>query len=260
MAKTEHLREIVNTSGYLFQERICEEIKSTKNRHAWQISTDEHRWTDEGGRERFIDVVLMRRFSRLVLEIKRCKEETNWIFLPFPGTNITEEYTHRLWTQWRREQPHTSQWEAAMVRPVSSVAKFCTVRGQGEDDSPMLERLGGVLLRATESVAGEELRMGTRQLYEDCCWSYFPVVVTNAKLHLCSLKYAAIDIETGKLPLDAQFNEIDFIRFTKSLSTSFDEKKPPRTLDESNQASQRTIFVVNGAKLSRFLEAFSFEV
>jgi len=45
---------------------------------------------------------------------------------------------------------HAKLWGDFLLDPVSPEASFCATRGSGESDSPFLERLGSVLMRATD--------------------------------------------------------------------------------------------------------------
>ncbi len=256
MSPSEDLIAIANASGFLYQERVCHEVKSSSNTHCWRVVVTEHRWID-GGRERFIDAVVTKHNMRLVIEAKRNKGEANWIFLPYPGTSWQDDRVHRLWTRVEGDGTRTLQWdEGVSVRPYSASARFCMVKGSGDDDSPMLERTAGVLLRSTEAIANEELAVSSRAQSPLVRWFYFPVVVTNARLHVCNFNPARVDLDTGNLPLDTEVKEVGFVRFTKSLSTGVSNGRQPVTLDASNLASERTIFVVNGSKLTEFLEHF----
>ncbi len=94
MAKPEHLLKLVNSSGFLFQERIEEEIRTTHSKHGWKVLVREHRWEiEEPAAGGFIDLVLKRGNFRLVVECKRLREG-HWVFLtPSSASSSTVDTT-----------------------------------------------------------------------------------------------------------------------------------------------------------------------
>jgi hypothetical protein len=256
VTKQDDLRSIADSSGYPYQERIVHEIKRTNGDHHWAIILEEHRWIDLlDDRERFIDLVLRgpreRGLNHLVIEVKRTRAD--WAFLPHLPIYEHEQHAHRFTTVLRSQK---QRWSDCMVAPTSNKAKFCMVQGRGGDDSPMLERMSGILLRSVEAVAREELSIGNRTHYADAPFHYYPLIVTNAKLYLCQFAAGKVDIDTGNLPADTEFSEVPFLRFTKSLSSyvlATPEDRMPASLETAHSEGERTVFVVNGAKLSSFL-------
>ena len=115
----------------------------------------------------------------------------------------------------------------------------------------MLERIAGDLVRASESLAREELSMPNR---EYGVYGYMPVVVTNAKLYACRVDTTQVDLTSGVLPAGARFEEVNAIRFRKALAT--DLSHAPETYETIKRgllAKERSVFVVNVAALSDWL-------
>ena len=67
-------------------------------------------------------------------------------------------------------------------------------------------------------------------------------------------KYDALDIDlsSGQIA-DAEFEEVPFIRFTKSMSTRLTSSSSPTDLGGSVRENQRTVFVMNVDSLSTTL-------
>lgn len=82
----------------------------------------------------------------------------------------------------------------------------------------------------------------------------FPAIVTNAEIAVCRFDPANIKITDGTLDVgDVEITTVPFIRFRKSLATSF----PPGMfyyLNAANKARERTVFVVNASSLPEFLK------
>jgi len=247
------LLDLVNASGFLFQLRIEQEIKSTDLKGIWEISAREHRWYDsQEGSEGFIDLVLTQTgFSRMILECKRVTD-ANWIFL-IPDDKNKIRRAQIKWTMRNSSNEFIAEWHDFNVMPVSPEATFCIVRGQGEKDTPMLERLSSLVLRSLESLANEELSY--TNLANQNPYLYFPIIVTNATLHVCRFDPAKINISTGQIHEvdDVDFETVSCVRFRKSFSSTMMSSKSQRDLEATNRSNERTIFVINSEKLTETL-------
>lgn len=251
----EDLRKIVNASGFLFQLRIKDEIHNSFNDHKWEISSHEHPWKDkETGTEGFIDLVIKKDVFRIIIECKRPRD-ANWIFLISSKSNNNVIRARCLWTFLKGNiYDPSSGWRNFEVLPFSKEAEFCLIRGQGEKDKPMLERLASNLLNAVDSLAAEELNIRNQQSQYGSR-VYFPVIVTTAKLQLCEFNSDEILLEDGTLPYTAgQFKIVPYIRFHKSLTTKLSPNYHPPDIMSANQDKERTIFIVNAQELINFLD------
>jgi len=240
----ESLLNVINKSGFLFQARLEKEIKSARPGN-WEPIAHEHRWVDPfDGKEGFIDLILEYGIDRIVIECKKTTDAT-WIFL-IPENQGDTNRARLLWTfegiipggTFRKK---TSEWYDFATNAISLEALFCIVRGQGENDSPMLERLSSSLLRSIESLASEELEYAPKP--SGSIHVYWPVIITNTRLFICRYDPDKIDISTGHLS-DASFDEIPSIRFRKNLSSSVQAKQYSE-LGQANLDYERTVFVVN---------------
>lgn len=242
-----NLLNLVNAAGFLFQLRVQEEIESTFESHHKSVVAREHRWIDpQSGQEGFIDLVITTGTNgKMVAECKRVRD-AEWVFLVPVGV----DETHRarvLWTNKFDESRQGAAWDQFNLNPPCLESEFCIVRGQGEGQQPMLERLSSIVLRSAEALATEELGYNRSAGWTGLQF-YFPVIVTTATIRICRYEPSDIDLLTGELG-DAEFDEVPFIRFTKSLPSGLSTSRPPEELAESARESQRTIFIMNAEHL-----------
>lgn len=252
----------VNSSGFAFQMRIEEEILKYPNR--WRFAGREHRWQDENGQSGYIDLLVDSGALRVLIECKKQKDK-NWIFLKSKSSQQKDRCS-LLWAKKYKpiEQfPFPTEfaaWDIFSVSPSSYVSAFCTMQGQGDNSRTLLEKTASELTHATECLAKEELAFSaikdiSRQRI------YMPLVVTNAKLKVCSFVPEAVNISTGELSLeDAQFETIPYIRFQKGLETNILGSKiqtgigQDLELKDINAEKERTVFIVNSDNLLEFLK------
>lgn len=248
----ESLRNLINASGFLFQLRVEHEVRTITDRYrsVWTIAR-EHRWVDPtSGTEGFIDLVVEHGADRIVIECKRV-QDGNWVFL-IPDKRDQMSRAKLLWTHRQAQRKDLSGWDDFHVAPSSPESAFCTVRGQGERDVPMLERIAGILLRSTEQLASEEIALEKGSI-TGTAHVYYPMIVTNASLHVCRFSPGDIDLLTGQLP-GGEFESVPFIRFRKNLSTASSFQRMPSDLKQANVEYERTVFVVNIAELANVLK------
>jgi hypothetical protein len=245
MAETnESLLNVINKSGFLFQARVEKEIKTAKPGN-WEPIAHEHRWVDPfDGREGFIDLVLEYGIDRMAIECKKTND-AKWVFL-IPQNQGETNRARLLWTYegmvpQESNRKKISEWYDFIAKITSLESLFCIVRGQGENDTPMLERLSLSLLRSVESLANEELEYAKTTLHS--LHVYWPVIITNTKLFACRYDPDKVDISTGQLS-GADFEEIPLIRFRKNLSSSV-QARQYSDLGQANLDYERTVFIIN---------------
>jgi hypothetical protein len=256
------LRRIVDSSGFAFQLAVEDLVKKAGDR--FKVIATEHAWMHPSThRTGFADIILESGPMRLVVECKRVREG-QWVFLRADDrlTNGTIR-TYRadlLWTG-VSSRGETSATDSFVCVPESPQCPFCTVRGSGEEQQSMLERVAGTLLEATEAVAHEQQQIETarRQKAPDlfeAIWFYVPVIVTNSTLNVCSFDPATVDPAKGVLPEGATFVPATIVRFAKNLSFDIDTSGYA-DLTAANRAKNRTVLVVTAAALADFLRAFT---
>lgn len=247
----EDLLKVINASGFLFQLRVEDEIVRTSASHHKSVLAVEHMWSDEfTGEEGFIDLILQTGTQgRIVVECKRVIDATWHFLVPIGATPVKR--ANILWSYKFDDHHQVAAWDELNLGPESMESSFCIVRGQGEKDQPMLERLTGVLLHSTECFATEEQNYHRPSGLSGIRF-YFPVVITTAKLKICKCDFSKINLSTGQI-LDAEFEDVPFLRFTKSMSTQLPSSNPPENLSLSMKGNQRTVFIINADSLSTTL-------
>lgn len=245
------LLKIVNAHGYLLQLRVAHAITATATPDYKEVLASEHKWAIAGD-EGFIDLIVsIGTNGKLVIECKRTTD-AQWIFLVPAGESETRQ-TRLLWTMLTSDDRIISGWDEFKLYTPSLASSFCMVRGQGEHDMTMLERIASKLLRATEGLAQEENAFHRGAGFGGLHF-YFPTIVTNADLKVCRYDANNVDIMTGKID-DADFEDVPFLRFTKSMSSEVGTSKDPTNLKSSAAESQRTVLVVNSNHLSQMLKS-----
>jgi hypothetical protein len=246
----ESLLKSINKSGFLFQVKIEDLINKTRKKSFddWKLAAHEYRWVDlQTGFEGFIDIILENGLYRLVIECKKV-DNANWIFLH----NKSSVRASLAWTYKRSNMKDVSGFGDFCVSPETPESSFCIVRGQGENDKPMLERIAGLLLRATESLANDEFKFKTEIKKPQRI--YCPVIITNATINVCYFDPKNIDLSTGKLHLDdCKFETVPSVRFRKGLSTSGYSDRLSTDFQSANVEQERTVFIVNSNHLIEFL-------
>jgi hypothetical protein len=161
---------------------------------------------------------------------------------------------------WINTVPHQrplSGWGDIQIYPASPEADFCVIRGQGERDRPLLERIGAGVVDAADGLSANLLQLreqyGTTEIV-------IPVIVTNATLMLASFSPNDISLETGEVE-NAAFEIVPHVRFRKSLAAAAapDEYEPDQLRDLS-AASERTVFVINAAHFTTWLDTFQLNI
>jgi hypothetical protein len=255
-------RKQVNASGYPFQLRVHHEVKTSYGKdHNWFPICQEHRWQNSlSGTEGFIDLVLLRSIHEylslyIVVECKRVSGGC-WVFLNPRSDHQQRSTDHALVTKRQQNKSLSPIWEKIHFEPVSSTSSFCTVPGQGNKDTPMLERVSGELLDSLESIATEQLNVGQQpsQVSQTLTAIYLPVIVTNTQLVVCQFQPSEVDLSEGKLTDDrGEFESVPFIRFQKNFTTRYTTATVPMSLAETNRENEKTIFVVHAPRLRDFL-------
>lgn len=249
--ENDDLLRLVNAAGFLFQLRVQQEIESSFLKHQKQIIAREHHWCDpQTGREGFIDLIISTGTNgKMIIECKRVRD-ANWVFL-VPESSQETGLAHILWTSKLNDTRQVAAWDPFVLTPPSLEAEFCIVRGQSQNQQPMLERISDLLLRSTECLAEEEF-IYDRPIGKIGLRFYFPVIITTASLHVCRFDPSDVDIVSGELT-QPNFHEVPFLRFTKSLSSRISSSTSPHDIAQSAMENRRTVFVVNSRKLDPFL-------
>lgn len=244
----QHL-SVVNASGFPLQLAVAAAIRQGNS--LWHQLLSEHPWRHpETGRDGYIDLVLQRASSSdvMVVECKRQRGDARWYFLEPEA----DTYGCRLLVT--RNNPALLRVEESRFIPAAPQARFCVLHGEDPARRPLLERLADDLLQAVEAFALEQLVLDPIPLFQ-----YLPVVITNARLFVCSVDLALISLASGELPATAEFTEKPFVRFRKTLWASrLTEPKNPQGVQHVHYERERTIMVVSSAHLHEFLQSARF--
>ena len=246
----------LNASGFLFQLRVEEEVKAGRDRHAWAVAAREHPWDHEkSGRSGFADLVLTNGgMARFVVECKRSRQ-AHWYFIVPSDAQETVRNSAIYWIDDVKDKGQRLGWGPLQIIPTTFQSTFCIVRGSGENDQPLLERIGASLVDSVEAIAREEV-LHVRGLGRISQLLYVPLLVTNATLHVVRCDLPSVSLATGDIET-AETVEVPYLRFRKALSHRFAWPSRVAALRDISEARQRTLFVVNAASLTKFLTTFA---
>jgi len=213
--------DIVNASGFLFQLAVETQIQATAQTHQWSVLTREHAWQHQNGRTGYVDLVLTKERICLVVDCKRPRHAT-WVFLvPGTGANAQRDGARLQWTDYAKGKSTLAGCDEFALDPPSPESSFCAIRGQGEGDRNMLERMSEQLLTALDALAIDQLKLAAQRDPLQDTWTYVPLIVTAATLQICVFDPAKVPLGTGELPDPAaRFEPVDLVRFRKSLTTA----------------------------------------
>jgi len=258
--KEKILSDIVNASGFLFQLTVENKVMETKQDHKWTVLFHEYPWTDvESGKEGYIDLILSNQHDsmRFVIECKRSLN-ADWIFL-LPESSRKKLSRADIIFSDCAEKNFVALYEFIDI-PKSYESEFCVIRGQGEDDISMLERISSKLIKSTEYLAEEENNFIKEQKGRDK-YFYIPAIVTSAHLNVCRFNPSDVSLDDGKLP-KGQFESVPFIRFRKTLAKNPLPKvfpyspysyQVPMRLHEFIETKKRTVLIIQASELIPFL-------
>lgn len=248
------LQNLVNGSGFVFQLGLEHRVRGSRSHHGWEVLSREHPWSD-GTNSGFADIVLGQGIVRVVVECKRTRNGS-WVFL-VPDAN---EPQRRCRCQWSSHEPSKRDlfgWADFSVRPTSLESDFCIIRGQGEGDRSMLERLAAGLLHSLPPLAAEEANLRSiREVGTELI--YVPVIVTTAALEVCRFAPEDIDVSTGTL-IRSKFEPAKVIRFRKSLAHELTERAQPDQMRDLARDKERTVVLCMADHFLDFLKDLSVE-
>lgn len=255
MADTEpDFAALVNASGFMLQMAVEHAVETSQNSHGFAIEGREHPW-HHAELSGFIDLIFGRGTIRLVCECKRSRD-ANWVFLV--EHNDPEASRARLrWIHSRKSQ-RLSGWDDFPLTTRSPEALFCVVRGQGENDTPLLERVASRLIMSVEALSDEEERLRDAAEERDSSRVYIPMIVTTAQLWVYRYRPDAIDLSNGMVD-SGQAEEVPCVRFRKAFTTSADVspstqgEMPYQRFRRISREQERTVLVVNSAALPGML-------
>ena len=261
------LRKQVNASGFPFQLRVEHLVNESSDLHNCRVVAREHPWVNrESGRGGYIDLILEKRPRGVpwyvVVECKRTRGGGKWIFLT-PGMALQHAEALILLAQRSDRLLH---WLEARLFPETFLSSFCTVPGQADKNTPMLERISTELLDSAECFAEAQVSVDFPEVQPGFSlnWDravFIPVIITNAELLINQFQPGDVDLAEGEIPDGVgQFVSVPYVRFQKSIDTRFSTTEVPINLQQANHQSQRTVFVVHAPSFPDFLQGLMFNM
>lgn len=244
------LARLINASGFAFQMAVEHAVRSSTG-HRFRVVAREHPWRDkEADRDSFIDLVLESSAVTWVMECKRTKDAT-WAFLVEDPTPVARQRC--LWIGNGADR-RCAAWYDVNCKPLSPESQFCAVRGTGEGQQPMLERISATVIRSTDAIADQDIRLLMQREGATGAWGiYIPVIVTTATLKVCRIDPATIDVADGKVT-DAEAAEVPMVRFRKTFTAAGPPNAKATDLGAASLEGERTVLVINAAHLVDVLQ------
>lgn len=249
--RNSHLLNPVNRSGFPFQLAVERAIRDAEREHQWSVFAHEYAWESPEGGSGFLDLLLRCGIGYLLCECKR--SSAPWVFLiPEEDANSTAIVrcvaSSILQDGIRRGVVHDFY-----ASPGSYEAEFCVLGGDKRGE--LLEHTARGLVEAQESIAASWDEAAVQRLRSGeggSVFLYLPLIITSAQLHVCRFDPSETSLETGKIPDTSTFEEVPWIRFKKTLTTS-DYSIDPESLDQTS-SGERTVWVVRASELVAFLK------
>lgn len=244
---------LLNASGYAFQLAV-ESVVANCAYADVVVASREHPWRHEHlQKSGFIDLIVEKGMTRLVVE---CKRTTNaqWLFLVPDPTDVDVGEFHCLWSMYFEPNVPAWDWGRELLSPKSATSQFCCVRGSGEGQVAAIDRIGAELVYATEALAHEERNRISEEMAAPFPMRYIPVIVTNADLAIARFDPRNVDVTSGRLE-DCEVIPVDMVRYRKALDPVFvGSRREAKSTRESNRLSQRSLVVVSASSLPVLLE------
>lgn len=247
-------QDIVNKSGFPLQIAIENLVGYDGKHNDWRVIYSEHSW-ENNNESGFIDLILELCFGGIFVLVVECKRVLNssWLFFNSKGELNKRRHSKAWVSQYGGEGFKQFNWKDIALDPVSPECEYCTILGQDNKSKPMLERVSSTLVKSTEAFANEE-----RGRFSDAddLRVYLNVIVTTAKLEVCSFDPDEISIGDGTIK-NCSFTEVPFLRFRKQLQNNID----PSFLKGKNyktiaSAKENSIFIINSEHVREYLDSF----
>jgi len=251
------LIDAVNRSGFPLQIGLENLVNKTHSKHGWRVIYSEHSWKNPAdGCSGFIDLILEDHHgtSVLVVESKRVID-TSWIFLIDDPKQLSRRHAKSWMMYYVKNKLTYFGLKELALEPTTPQSQYCVVDGQDPKAKPMLERIGSDLVSSSEGFANEEREVPLKDI--EAFRMYFNVIVTTAKLQVCSFDPTNTSVKDGTVQ-NAKFTEVPFLRFRKQLAYQYSVPERPSFYDygEIARAKESTVFVVHGEAFPDFLCQF----
>jgi len=248
--KQDHLDKIVDKSGFPLQLKM-EDIRS--NAPNWVIEGQELYWEIDGY-SGFIDSVYgdSSLSNKVITEVKKTSGG-EWIFMNNKKGIKRGSGLITLCGKNDNKGNELLEWTEINFDPIKERSAFCIVSGQDEGN-PMIERLCTQLLMATEAFAKKEIK--NRDQYSTIRDTfYYPIIITNTPLYLCTYDISSVDLKTGIIKGEKEFKEIKLIIFQKPFwsSLNINHQANYSSSYQLNEAQDRSVLIVHSTEFFHFL-------
>jgi len=245
---------LVNSSGFLLQLALEKNISESSG-HRFKVLAKEYRWRDPfTGEEKYIDLILKAGAAIWAVECKRPRGG-NWVFLVPEDQEKEKSAVRCLWVAGDKGRS-IAGLDDIHHQPPSPESMFCVVRGSGEGDRPMLERLANQVVAAVDNVASDDNSLMMRVSKEKgfpFFGFYVPVIVTTANLQVCRFDSSQVSLGDGTIP-NGQFESFPMVRFRKTFIKSAAVHSSAKTLQAAGRENERTVLVINATSLIEILK------
>jgi hypothetical protein len=257
VADNEHLRNIVNGSGYLLQIDVAHRVRNMKPNTGWDVVITEHPW-QRGDAPKFIDVILScDEVIRLVVECKRYKEGELVFLVPHDAGPAKRarcrwvDYVHE-----GRTEAEGDWFDFGSTADTVNAIFAIPPGGKEEGRRPILERIGAELVESCDALAAEELALA-QKTQRSLRRIYVPAIVTNALLQIVWYKAANIDPATGMLTGDIRTHPVDYLWFRKTLTATPSKRARVEDLKTASADRERSILIIGAVHLEGSLRALN---
>lgn len=249
------LKGLLNASGFAFQLALESTVRRHPGHDGWTVTAREHPWKTLTG-SGYIDLVVSAGRVHLVIECKRSRDAT-WMFLMPDEKHMSRSHARICWTNTVPHRRPLAGWGDIQIRPASPESSFCVVRGQGERDAPLLERIASGLAESSDGLAADFLALDEQSA---AIRVVVPVIVTTATLVLGTFKPEDVSLASGELDA-VSFSTVPYLRFRKSLAAAATPGEyEPEALRDLSASSERTVFVVSASQFTAWLDEFQMDV
>lgn len=246
----EHLNNLVDKSGFPLQLKL-EDIRT--NAPNWVVEGQELYW-EIGGHSGFIDSVYgdSSLSKKVITEVKKTSGG-EWIFMIDRKRMKRGSGVITLNGLSRSMGDDLLEWSEINFDLIRTRSAFCIVSGQNEGN-PMLERLCTQILMATEAFARKDYK-SRYHISEDRSTYYYPVIITNTPLYLCTYDISNVDLESGLIKGEKEFEEIKSIIFQKPFWSTINTNHQVNYSRsyQLNEAQDRSVLIVQSTEFFNFL-------
>jgi hypothetical protein len=113
------------------------------------------------------------------------------------------------------------------------------------------------LTRSADAVLEQQMNVGGG-FHKSQHWTAIPVIVTTARLQVCTFDPAIVSLTDGRLPADgATWQEVPHARYRKSFDVL--PAASATTLGDLEKQAQRSVEIVTATHFVEWLEQFHIE-